>query len=371
MECTTTTTHLQNDGLGRLIDIDHIELYVGNTHQAAHFYRNVFDLTPTAYSGLETGRRDGSSLVVERDKISLMLTGALGPEGPIAEHVRKHGDAVKDIAFSVTDAPRVFDQAVKRGARPVMEPEELGDEDGQVIKATVGGFGNIEHSLIQRKGRNGTFLPHYKAIGNLKPAVSTGISSIDHIAFGVESGKLNEWVQFYTEVFGFSVSHQEDVTTEYSAMNSKVVQSGNGQIKFPIVEPAIGKRKSQVSEYLEFHCGAGVQHVALLTDNIVRTVLSLRANNVEFLAVPESYYDMLESRIGAIDEDVAMLRSLNILVDRDQSGYLLQIFTKPMQTRPTFFYEIIQRHGGRGFGGGNIKALFEAVELEQARRGNL
>ncbi len=361
----------QDAGPNFLDNIDYIDFYVGNTCQAAYYYRNAFGLTPIAYCSLETGARDRVSIVVQQENIRLALTSALGPNNPIADHLNIHGDGVKDIAFTVKDTMLAVEQTVSRGARLISEPEVIEDDLGQVIKATVAGCGNIVHSFIERHGYEGSFLPRYMPIETQKPAAGSSMLAVDHVAFGVEPGKLDEWVEFYTRVFGFHVSHQEDVSTEYSGMNSKVIQSSDGRIKFPIVEPAPGKRKSQVAEYIEFHRGSGAQHAALLSDNIIETVRTLRANGIEFLSVPGTYYGRLEERVGEIDEDIDELRALNILVDRDKSGYLMQIFSKPLQSRPTFFLEVIQRKGAEGFGGGNIKALFEAVEREQARRGTL
>jgi len=350
--------------------VDYIELYVGNARQAAHFYRTGCGFTPTACAGLATDVRDRVSYVVEQGDIRLILTNALDPESPISEHVRLHGDSIKDIAFSVNDAEQAFAEALRRGARSVMEPTVLEDQSGQVIKATIGVYGDTVHSFIQRNGYAGAFLPSYQAIHD-QPIESIGLEQIDHVAISIEPGKLNQWIEFYKDVLGFQQSHQEDVATDYSAMNSKVVQNSTGSIKLPMMEPALGKRKSQIAEYLEFHHGPGAQHLALLSSNIVRTVRALRANNIEFLATPGSYYDTLEARIGEIDEDMAALRDLNILVDRDEWGYLMQCFTKPIQDRPTVFLEIVQRKSARGFGSGNIRALFEALEREQELRGNL
>lgn len=363
--------HAQKD-FPQLKDFDYLEFYVGNAHQAAHFYRTAFGFTPLAYSGLETGTRRSVSYVIEQRNIRLMLTSALDSNDPIAEHVKLHGDGVKDIAFTVPDAGRAFEAAVKRGARPVMEPTLIEDDDGQVIKATIATFGDTVHSLIQRRDYGGKFLPGYMPVKNPMPSpLSTHLAAVDHVAVSIEPGRLDEWVEFYNSVMGFHVSHEEDVETEYSAMNSKVVQNSTGRIKFPMVEPAQGKRKSQIEEYLAFYHGAGVQHVALLSSDIVQTVRALRAGGNEFLPTPNAYYGMLEDRVGKIEEDVDALREQNILVDRDEWGYLMQIFTKPLQGRPTVFMEAIQRKGARGFGSGNIKALFQALEREQAMRGNL
>lgn len=346
-------------------------MYVGNSVQASHFYRLAFGFTPIVCAGLESGLRDHQSLVLQQSDIRLMLTSPLSPEGAIAEHVKSHGDGVKDIAFEVDDAAQVFEEAVERGARPLMEPTLLEDRKGRAIKATIAAPGDIVHSFVQRRGYDGAFLPNFQPVESPPHVPMPGIRSIDHIAFGVERGTLNEWVEFYEQVFGFHESHEENVVTANSGMNSKVVESDTGAIKFPLVEPATGKRKSQVEEYLTFHRGPGAQHIAFLSNDIVATVRALRANGIEFLKTPGTYYDRLEERVGKLDIDIATLRELSILVDRDQWGYLMQIFTKPVQGRPTMFFEIIQRNGAQGFGGGNIAALFEAVEREQLLRGNL
>lgn len=351
--------------------IDHIEMYVGNARQAAHFYRTALGFRPSAYAGLETNTRDRTSHVVEQDGIKLVLTSSLGLDDPIAEHVRLHGDGVKDIAFTVDDATQAFEEAVRRGAQPIMEPTISEDESGQLTRATIATFGDTVHSFIERNQYNGDFLPGYQAIANPAKSESTGLSAIDHVAVSVPPGKLDEWIGFYKCVMNFHQLHQEDVSTEYSAMNSKVVRNSNGQVIFPMMEPAPGKRKSQIEEYLTFYRGPGAQHIALRCNDIVQTIQSLRANGIEFLKVPDTYYETLEDRIGPFDEDIAWLRELNILVDRDSDGYMLQAFTKPVQSRPTLFWEVIERRGSTGFGGGNIKALFEAVEREQAQRGTL
>ena len=356
----------------RLEGFDYVEFYVGNVQQAAYFYRTAFGFTPVAYVGLETGEREHVSFVMKQNDIRLVLTAGLAADSPASHHVNVHGDSIKDIAFTVNDAARAFEETVKRGARPVMEPTVLEDSDGLAIKATIGAFGDTVHSFIERRNFNGRFLPHYKKLDDPLPATSLGLKEIDHIAVSAEAGRLEEWVHFYKEVLNFHQSHQENVETEYSAMSSKVVQNSSGSVKFPIVVPANGKRKSQVDEYLAFHQGAGAQHIALLSSNIEQTVRALRASQISFLRTPDTYYEMLEERLGKIaDEDIEVLRELNILVDRDPGGYLLQIFTQPLQTRPTVFWEIIERKGALGFGGGNIKALFEALEREQARRKNL
>jgi 4-hydroxyphenylpyruvate dioxygenase len=359
--------HLQLKGY------DYVEFYVGNAHQAAHYYRTVFGFTATAYAGLETGQRGRVSYVIEQGNIRLVLTSALKPGDPVADHVHQHGDGVKDIAFTVKDARRAFEEMVARGARPVTEPTVLEDTAGRVVVAAVGVYGETVHSLVQRNEYKGAFLPGFVPL-NRKPtgsAAPVGLSALDHVAISIAPGELDQWVEFYERVMGFHVSHREDVETAYSAMKSKVVQNSTGKIKFPMSEPGAGKRRSQIEEYLEFYQGPGVQHMAFLSGDIVRSVGALRAVGTEFLRTPDTYYEMLMDRVGNIREDVDALQGLNILVDRDEWGYLMQIFTKPVQSRPTVFMEVIQRKGARGFGSGNIRALFEALEREQTLRGNL
>ncbi len=354
--------------------IDHVEFYVGNAKQAAHYYRTAFGFTPKAYSGLETGVRDRVSYMLEQGQIRLVLTGALDPESPIASHVRLHGDGVKDIALRVDDCESAFRETVKRGATPVMEPTEFKDEHGVLKKATIATYGDTVHTFVERKDYHGVWAPGFQAIENPPEVKPAGVQAIDHMVGNVELGKMVTWVRFYEEVMGFTqfqTFDDKDISTEYSALMSKVMAGGKGKVKFPINEPAQGRRKSQIQEYLDFYYGPGVQHIALLTDDIISTVDVLQKNGVEFLNTPETYYDELEARVGKIDEPLDELRRLKILVDRDDEGYLLQIFTRPVQDRPTLFYEIIQRKGARGFGKGNFKALFEAIEREQARRGNL
>jgi 4-hydroxyphenylpyruvate dioxygenase len=350
---------------------DHLELYVGNAHQAAHFYRTALGFKPVAYAGLETKVRNRVSFVVEQHNVRLVLTSGLDPDDPISEHVKLHGDGVRDIAFAVQGAAQIFEETVRHGARPVMEPTVFEDEMGQMVKATIAAYGDTVHSFVERDGYGGAFLPGYQPIKSPASACPTGIREIDHLAVNVEPHRLDNWIDYYNHVLGFHQSHQEDILTEESSMNSKVVENSNGQIKFPIIEPNSSRRKSQIEEFLSFYHGPGVQHIALSCDDIVKTVRQLRENGIEFLSTPGSYYDLLEERIGKIEEDVDALRELSILVDRDKWGYLMQIFTKPLQSRPTVFLELIQRKMARGFGGGNIKALYQAVEREQALRGNL
>ncbi len=358
----------------RLNGIDYIELYVGNARQAAHFYRTAFGFTPVAYAGLETGVRDRASYVLEQRKIRLVLTAPLGPEGPIAEHVRLHGDGVKDIALAVDDAREAFDVAVSHGATPVLEPTLIEGQKGSLVKATIQAYGDTVHTFVERHHYHGAFAPRYHAIKDPLAVEPTGLAAIDHVVGNVELGQMDAWVDFYSRVLGFrQLLHfsDDDISTEYSALMSKVVANGTGRIKFPINEPAQGRRKSQIEEYLDYYRGPGAQHLALETGDIIATVRKLHANGVQFLRTPPTYYHELEARVGTIKEDMNALRELGILVDRDDEGYLLQIFTRPLQDRPTVFFEIIQRRGARGFGAGNFKALFEAIEREQAERGNL
>lgn len=355
----------------KLTGIEYLELYVGNVHQAAHFYRTAYGFTPIAAAGLETGRRDCVSVALEQNDIRLVLTGTLDSKNHIAAHVGSHGDGVKDIALGVNDAQEAFATLVKRGARPIMEPTVMEDDDGKVVKATVGTFGDTVHSLIQRNEYKGPFLPGYKRAREWPLGAQLRLRTIDHLAICVEMGSLEQWVDFYKRVFDFRQSHQEDVETEYSAMNSRVMQDRTGTVKLPMMEPAEGSRRSQIEEFLMFYGGAGVQHIAFSSDDIIHSVRTLRSAGNEFLTPPATYYEMLKKRIGEISESLNDLRENNVLVDRDQWGYLMQIFTKPVESRPTLFLEIIQRKQARGFGGGNIRALFEAVEREQAQRGNL
>jgi 4-hydroxyphenylpyruvate dioxygenase len=353
---------------------DYIEFWVGNAKQSALYYRAAFGFRLAGYRGPETGVRDRCSYLLEQDKIRFVLTSPLGPEGPIAEHVALHGDGVRDLAFWVDDAREAFARAVERGARPVHEPRVLRDDHGEVILAAIHTYGDTIHSIVERRHYTGLFLPGFVARTSPFAPPPAGLRHVDHCVGNVELGRMNEWVSFYEKVLGFYnllSFDDKDISTEYSALMSKVMSNGNGRIKFPINEPASGRKKSQIEEYLDFYRGPGVQHIAMATDNIIETVTALRDRGVEFLAIPGSYYDTVLDRVGTIDEDLEPLRELGILVDRDDEGYLLQIFTKPVQDRPTLFYEIIQRKGARSFGKGNFKALFEAIEREQAARGNL
>ncbi len=353
---------------------DFVEFYVGNARQAAHYYQTAFGFQPLAYAGLETGLKDRTSYVVVQDKIRFVLTTSLSPETEIAEHCRLHGDGVRIIALGVDDAAKSFDETTRRGARPFLEPKRLADEAGEVIIAGIHTYGETVHLFVERKNYSGIFLPGFVSWQPLYKPADTGLKYVDHMVGNVPLGEMNTWAKFYAEVMGFSqlISFDDkDISTEYSALMSKVMANSNLRIKFPLNEPAAGKKKSQIEEYLDFYRSAGVQHVALATDNIIQTVTMLRDRGVEFLRVPDSYYDTLLSRVGKIDEDLDPLHSLGILVDRDDEGYLLQIFTKPVEDRPTVFYEIIQRKGAKAFGKGNFKALFESIELEQEKRGTL
>ena len=351
--------------------IDYVELYVGNVPQAAYFYRMAFGFTPAAIASLETGARDRTSLLLRQNEITMVVTGALSPDSPIAEHVNLHGDSVKDIAFAVDDAAQAFAEATSRGARPVMEPTMFEQNGAHTVKATVAAYsGDTVHSFVQR-APDAPLLPNSVPIPHQPITDSMGLVAWDHAAFCVEADMMQPWVDFYVNVMDFHVAHQEDVTTDYTGMNSKQVQNASGTVKFPISEPAPSRRKSQIEEYLSFHHGPGVQHVALLSDRICDTLPALRRSGIEFLKIPDNYYDNLEARVGKVSEDIALLRDLNVLVDRDEWGHLFQVFTKPLQARPTVFMEIIERQGARGFGGGNIRSLFEAIEREQAVRGTL
>ena len=355
---------------------DHLEVWVGNAKQAAYFYENAYGFTRTAYAGPETGVRDRASYVLEQGDIRFVLTSGLRSDSEICRWAATRGDSVKDVALSVPDATHAYRQAVQRGARGITEPHWVEDDHGRVELATIGTYGDNVHTFVNRSEYAGSYLPGFVSSspngGGSAPGV--GLISIDHVVGNVELGRMDEWVAFYERVLGFTqLTHfsDEDISTEYSALMSKVMTDGEGKIKFPINEPAEGKRKSQIEEYLEFHGGPGVQHVAMQTEDIVKTVAALREHGVLFIATPDTYYDDVEERVGDIDQDWAALRSMGILADRDEDGYLLQLFTKIVQDRPTLFFEVIERHGSRGFGIGNFKALFEAIEREQALRGNL
>jgi 4-hydroxyphenylpyruvate dioxygenase len=353
---------------------DHIEFYVGNAKQTALYYQHCLGFELVAYAGPETGVREKASYVLQQNKIRFVLTTALQPSSPIADHVSKHGDGVKVLALWVDDARKSFMETVTRGAEPAAEPTVLKDEFGEVVVASIKTYGETIHTFVERKNYNGPFLPGYKARKSGLKATPIGLKYIDHCVGNVELGKMNEWVGFYEKVMGFSLLvtfDDSDISTEYSALMSKVVSNGNGYIKFPINEPADGKKKSQIEEYLDFYKGPGVQHIAIATDDIIHTVSALRERGVEFLYVPDTYYEDVLDRVGTINEDIKELKKQNILIDRDEEGYLLQIFTKPIQDRPTLFFEIIERNGAKSFGKGNFKALFESIEREQELRGNL
>jgi 4-hydroxyphenylpyruvate dioxygenase len=353
---------------------DHVELWVGNAKQAAYYYEHAFGFHRTAYAGPETGVRDRASYVLEQGEIRLVLSSALRRDHEIGEFVLVHGDGVKDISLRVPDATEAYRQAVQRGARGVLEPTVVEDEHGRVELASIGTYGDVVHTFVNRGGYEGAYLPGYTAQPGGAGESDIGLLALDHIVGNVELGRMDKWVEFYEQVFGMTeMLHfsDEDISTEYSALMSKVMSDGQGKIKFPINEPAEGRRKSQIEEYLEFNHGPGSQHIAMQTADIVGTVEALTRRGVIFLNTPEAYYDETPDRVGVIDESWDDLRRLRILADRDDDGYLLQIFTKTVQDRPTLFFEVIERHGARGFGDGNFKALFEAIEREQALRGNL
>ncbi|MBR9921817.1 MAG: 4-hydroxyphenylpyruvate dioxygenase [Bacteroidetes bacterium] len=353
---------------------DYIEFYVGNAKQSAMYYQAAFGYKLIAYKGPETGSREVVSYVLQQDKIRLVLTAALSPDHEIAKHVALHGDGVKILALWVDDAAHSYQLAMDRGAQSAQEPTVLEDDHGKVKVAGIHTYGETIHTLVERNDYNGAFLPGYEARESVYPVKPVGLKFVDHCVGNVELGGMNKWVKFYQDVLGFKLLitfDDKDISTKYTALMSKVVSNGNGYIKFPINEPAQGLKKSQIEEYLDFYHGAGVQHIAVATDDILFTVDQLRKNGVDFLYVPEVYYETVLDRVGEIDEDLEELKRLNILIDRDDEGYLLQIFTKPVQDRPTVFYEIIQRKGARSFGKGNFKALFEAIEREQELRGTL
>lgn len=354
---------------------DYVEFYVGNAKQAAYFYRAAVGMSLVAYRGPETGERDLVSYVLQQNKIRFVLTTALRPSHAVAGLVHRHGDGVHDVALCVNDAARSYQETVARGARGIREPYELRDEHGVVRLASIALYGDTVHTFVERKEYSGVFLPGFRAVTGPDPvARPTGLLHIDHMVGNVGWGEMNRWVEFYQKVMGFQLYQSfddKDISTEYSALMSKVMSNGNGRVKFPINEPAEGRRKSQIEEYLEFYGGPGVQHVAMATHDMIDTVSRLQQQGIEFLRVPQTYYDELTARVGHIDEPLDELARLGVLVDRDEEGYMLQIFTKPVENRPTLFYEIIQRKGSRSFGKGNFKALFEAIEREQAARGNL
>jgi 4-hydroxyphenylpyruvate dioxygenase len=355
-----------------LLGVDYIQFLVGNAKQAAHFYR-ALGFTPIAFMGLETGSRDRVSWCVQQGDVRLVFTGALGPDSPIAEHIKHHGDGVRDVAFTVPDAEEAFRVALARGATGVEEPHVYEDEQGKVVRAAIATYGETIHSLVSRQDYSGAFLPGFKPL-DAGITDGFGVRDIDHVVGNVELGRMEEWVRFYERIMGFTeLRHfsDEEISTEYSALMSKVVWDGEGKIKLPINEPAEGKRRSQIEEYLEYYGCPGVQHIALTTDDIVTSVEAMSSQGIEFLRVPSTYYEEAKRRVPEIASHIDSLARNGILVDKDEDGYLLQIFTKPVQDRPTVFYELIERHGARGFGAGNFKALFEAIEREQALRGNL
>lgn len=383
---TTDLTHVENFnyGIEKIFDkaqdflpingTDYVELYVGNAKQSAHFYKTAFGFQSLAYCGLETGNRDYCSYVLIQDKIRLVLTTPFKADSEISEHIRKHGDGVKVIALWVEDARKAFEETTKRGAEVVMQPTVFSDENGEVIKASIKTYGDTIHTFVERKNYKGIFLPGFTKWESEYAPAPTGLKYIDHMVGNVELGAMNEWASFYENVMGFAnlvTFDDKDISTQYTALMSKVMTNGNGRIKFPINEPAAGLKKSQIEEYLDFYGGPGCQHIAVATDDIVFTISEMRKRGVEFLYVPGTYYDTIGERVGEISEDMKTLKSLGIMVDRDEEGYLLQIFTRPVEDRPTLFFEIIQRKGAKSFGKGNFQALFESIEAEQARRGTL
>lgn len=357
-----------------LLGTDYVELYVGNAKQAAHFYKTAFGFQSYAYAGLETGLKDRVSYVVVQDKIRLVLTTPLPGNDEIADHIKKHGDGVKVIALWVNDARSAWEETTKRGAKSYMEPTVEKDDSGEVVRAGIHTYGDTVHIFVERKKYKGLFLPGFEKWESEYNPTETGLRYIDHMVGNVGWGEMNTWAKFYNEVMGFAnliTFDDKDISTDYTALMSKVMTNGNGRIKFPINEPAKGKKKSQIEEYLDFYNGPGCQHIAVATNNIIHTVSEMRKRGVEFLYVPGTYYNTVLDRVGDIDENLKELKELGIMVDRDEEGYLLQIFTKPIEDRPTLFFEIIQRKGAMSFGKGNFQALFESIEAEQARRGTL
>ncbi len=374
METLTSTNVQEVTDTFPINGTDYVEFYVGNAKQSALYYMHCFGFELVAYKGPETGSREVVSYVLQQGKIRFVITSAFSPEHEILQHVQKHGDGVKVLALWVDDAEEAHRKAVERGATCAMEPTKFEDEHGYIKMAAIKTYGETIHALVERSNYNGVFMPGFVAKKSGAQIQSLGLKYVDHCVGNVELGEMNKWVKFYEDVLGFKLLitfDDEDISTEYSALMSKVVSNGNGYIKFPINEPAHGKKKSQIEEFLDFYRGPGVQHVAIATDDIITTVEGLKNNGVEFLYVPETYYEDIMDRVGAINEDLEALKRNNILIDRDEEGYLLQIFTKPLQDRPTVFFEIIQRCGAKSFGKGNFKALFESIEREQALRGNL
>ncbi len=357
-----------------LLGTDYVELYVGNAKQSAHYYKTAFGFQEIAYSGLETGDREKTSYVLKQDKIRLVLTTPFDPNSEISHHIRQHGDGVKVIALWVDDARNAFEETTKRGAKPYLEPIVLTDEFGEIVKSGIHTYGDTVHVFVERKNYKGVFMPGFIPSTNDYKPTTTGLKYIDHMVGNVELGEMNEVAKFYADVMGFAnliTFDDKDISTQFTALMSKVMTNGNGRIKFPINEPAHGLKKSQIEEYIDFYKGSGCQHIAVATDDIVFTISEMRKRGVEFLHVPGTYYDNVQARVGDISEDLSILKSLGIMVDRDEDGYLLQIFTKPVEDRPTLFFEIIQRKGAKSFGKGNFQALFESIEAEQERRGTL
>lgn len=374
---TAPETSIKNDVSADFLPLngtDYIEFYVGNAKQSAYFYQAAFGFSLVAYAGPETGIKEKASYVLQQNKIRIILTTPLNHNSPLMEHIVKHSDGVKVLALWVDDAEKSWQETTSRGAKSAESPKVLKDENGEVKVASIHTYGDTIHTFVERKNYKGVFMPGFQPASSKFKVNPIGLQYIDHCVGNVELGKMNEWVSFYENVLGFKTIitfDDEDISTEYSALMSKVVSNGNGFVKFPINEPAEGKKKSQIDEYLDFYNGPGVQHIALITNDIVSTVTEMNVRGIEFLKVPTNYYDTLLERVGKIDEDIESLKKLGILVDRDEEGYLLQIFTKPVEDRPTLFFEIIQRKGAKSFGKGNFKALFEAIEREQAIRGNL
>lgn len=357
-----------------IMGTDYVELYVGNAKQSAHYYKTAFGFQEVAYSGLETGDKEKTSYVLKQDKIRLILTTPFDPESEISDHIRRHGDGVKVIALWVDDARKAYEETTKRGAKSYLEPTVISDEFGEIVKSGIHTYGDTVHMFIERKNYSGIFMPGFVASKTEYNPTPTGLKYIDHMVGNVELGEMDQVAKFYKEVMGFAnliTFDDKDISTKYTALMSKVMTNGNGRIKFPINEPAHGLKKSQIEEYIDFYKGSGCQHIAVATDDIIFTISEMRKRGVEFLHVPGTYYDDVQARVGEISEDLAILKSLGIMVDRDEEGYLLQIFTKPVEDRPTLFFEIIQRKGAKSFGKGNFQALFESIEAEQARRGTL
>ena len=377
MQTTTTAPSIENNNTTDFLPLhgtDYVEFYVGNAKQAAHFYKTAFGFQSLAYAGPETGMKDKVSYVIRQNKLTFVLTTPLKRDNEIADHIYKHGDGVKVLALKVDDAKNAFEETTKRGAKSYLEPKTLKDNDGEVVLSGIHTYGETVHLFVERKNYNGVFMPGFRAWKSNYNPTETGLLYVDHCVGNVGWNQMNPWVKFYEEVMGFKnilTFDDKDISTEYSALMSKVMSNGNGFVKFPINEPAEGKKKSQVEEYLDFYNGEGVQHVAIATNDIVKTVTELQKRGIEFLNIPGSYYETVLDRVGKIDEDLQPLQELGVLIDRDEEGYLLQIFSKPLEDRPTLFFEIIQRKGAQSFGKGNFKALFEALEREQDARGNL